>query len=127
MKRMRAFRTLNVYVSVKWVPGCSPIHSDILSDGKQAFSRVFGKRVMDGRTDRRTDGRTDFPCVLQDFVRLRGRRPAYPQGHNKPTAQQGEGTDDRLLPLGDRFENCLFVFQIVREKNSTALILKRMK
>ena len=29
-------------VCIKWNPGCSPIHSEIINDQKQAFSRVFG-------------------------------------------------------------------------------------
>ena len=48
-------------------------------------------------------GRTDSPCVLQDFVPLRGRSPAYLKGYHKQTAQQGKGTEDHLLPLGDWF------------------------
>ena len=47
--------------------------------------------------------RTDSPCVLQDFVPLRGRSPAYLKGYHKQIAQQGKGTDDHLLPLGDWF------------------------
>ena len=48
-------------------------------------------------------GRTDSPCVLQDFVPLRGQSPAYLKGYHKQTAQQGKGTEDHLLPLGDWF------------------------
>ena len=44
---------------------------------------------------------TDSPCFLQDFVPLWGRSPAYLKGYCKQTAQQGKGTDDHLLPLGD--------------------------
>ena len=39
-----------LYVCVKRVPGCSPIHSDIISYQKQAFLPIFGKR-----TDRQTE------------------------------------------------------------------------
>ena len=46
-------------------------------------------------------GRTDSPCVLQDFIPLRGRSPAYLKGYHKQTAQQGKGTEDHFLPLGD--------------------------
>ena len=37
------------------VPGCSTIDSDIISDRAQAFSRVYGKHVMDSRMDRQID------------------------------------------------------------------------
>ena len=37
----------------------SPIYSDIISDWKPAFSRTFGKHVMDGRTDGREGTRPD--------------------------------------------------------------------
>ena len=40
-----------VYLCMKTVPGCSLIHSDIISYQKQAFSRIFGTRMMDGPTD----------------------------------------------------------------------------
>ena len=46
-------------------------------------------------------GRTDSPCVLQDFIPLRGQSPAYLKGYHKQTVQQGKATDDHLLPLGD--------------------------
>ena len=48
---------------------------------KQAFERpeVASEGSREGgterRTDARTDGHTDSPCVLQDFVPLRGRSP----------------------------------------------------
>ena len=59
-----------------------------------------------GRTYGRTDGRTDSPCILQDFVpssSLRGRCPAYIIEYFKQMPRQGKGTDDHLLPLGDWF------------------------
>ena len=48
-----------------------------------------------------TDVRTDSPCVLLDFVPLWGRSPACQKAYHKQTAQQGKGTDDHLLPLGN--------------------------
>ena len=63
-------------MSVERVPGCSPIHSDVISDRKQAFSRIFGKRVTDGPTD----GRTDRPSYrdawthIKSVLRHRGTR-----------------------------------------------------
>ena len=56
----------------------------------------------DGQTDRRTDIRTDFPCILQDIIPLgsaalpTSKLPTYNDG-------QGKGTADHLLPLGDLF------------------------
>ena len=60
----RVYASACVYVCVcmKKVPGCSPNDADIISDRKQAFSRMFGKR-----TDGRTNGRTD------PLIEMRGR------------------------------------------------------
>ena len=50
--QVRVCECVCVCVCMKMVPGCPPIYSVIISDRKQAFSWTFGKRVMDGRTDR---------------------------------------------------------------------------
>ena len=50
---------------------------------------------MDGRTD----GRTDSPCVLQDFVPF-GAAALLPLNLNHVPLKQGTGTADHLLPLG---------------------------
>ena len=49
--------------------------------------------------DRRTDGRTDSPCVLQDFVPL-GAAALLPFNLNHLLLKQGTGTAYHLLPLG---------------------------
>ena len=54
---------------------------DGLKDVRGDLEIVVG-RLMDGRTDGQTYGRTDSPCVLQDFVLLWGRSPAYLKGYN---------------------------------------------
>ena len=55
---------------------------------------------MDGQTD----GRTDSPCVLQDFVPF-GAAALLPLNLNHILLKQGTGTADHLPPLG-----CYFVF-----------------
>ena len=50
---------------------------------------------MDGRTD----GRTDSPCVLQDFIPF-GAAALLPLNLNHTLLKQGTGTADHLLPLG---------------------------
>ena len=52
-----------------------------------------------GRTDVRTYGRTDSPCVLQDFVPF-GAAALLPLNLNQTLLKQGTGTADHLLPLG---------------------------
>ena len=47
----------------------------------------------------RTDGRTDSPCVLQDFVPF-GAAALLPLNLNHFLLKQGTGTADHLLPLG---------------------------
>ena len=50
---------------------------------------------MDGQTDVWT---YRFPVFY---------RPAYLKGYHKQTTQQGKGTDDHLLPLGDWFKTAM--------------------
>ena len=51
------------------------------------------------------DGRTEFLPILQDFVPYRGRCPATFEVTIKKTkkerVEQGKGTGDHLMPLGD--------------------------
>ena len=58
-----AFECVRVRVCTCICENGSPIHSDNISDQKQAFSQIFEIHVidgqMDGRTNKRTDGRTD--------------------------------------------------------------------
>ena len=53
------------------------------------------------------DGRTEFLPILQDFVPYRGRCPATIEvtieKTIKETVEQGKGTGDHLMPLGDWF------------------------
>merc|ERR1711954_211461 len=49
--------------------------------------------------NRRMDGRTDSPCVLQDFVPF-GAAALLPLNLNHTQLKQGTGTADHLLPLG---------------------------
>ena len=52
--RLRVCSCECAYVCVYEIgPGMFPIHSDIISDLKQAFLRTFGKHAVDGRTDGR--------------------------------------------------------------------------
>ena len=60
-----------------------------------------------GGTNGRTDGRTEFLPILQDFVPYRGCCPATIEvtikKTIKETVEQGKGTGDHLMPLGDWF------------------------
>ena len=53
------------------------------------------------------NGRTEFLPILQDFVPYRGRCPATIKvtirKTIKETVEQGKGTGDHLMPLGDWF------------------------
>ena len=49
-------------------------------------------------TEGRMDGRTDSPCVLQDFVPF-GAAALLPLNLNHFLLKQGKGTADHLLPL----------------------------
>ena len=49
-------------------------------------------------TDKRTEVRTDSPCVLQDFVPF-GAAALLPLNLNHTLLKQGTGTADHLLPL----------------------------
>ena len=53
------------------------------------------------------NGRTEFLPILQDFVPYRGRCPATIEvtikKTIKETVEQGKGTGDHLMPLGDWF------------------------
>ena len=51
---------------------------------------------MDGRTD----GRTEFLPILQDFVPCRGRCPATLLDFTT-SKKQGKGTADLMMPFGD--------------------------
>ena len=53
------------------------------------------------------DGRTDSPCVLQDFVPF-GAAALLPLNLNHILLKQGTGTADHLLPLG-----CYFFLQFL--------------
>ena len=70
-------------VCIKRVPGSSQIHSDIISDEKKTFLRIFGKHMTDGQTDRPTDRnawrhlKTSFPWALE-WVSVRA-KPAVPR------------------------------------------------
>ena len=57
---------------------------------------------MDGQADGWTDGRTDSPCVLQDFVPF-GAAALLPLNLNHTLLKQGTGTADHLPPLGCYF------------------------
>ena len=71
------------------------------------------------------DGRTEFLPVLQDFVPYRGRCPATIEvtikKTIKETVEQGKGTGDHLMPLGDWFTmpcldvtlNCLELEKVI--------------
>ena len=63
-----------------------------------------GDKAEGGGGDRHTDGRTDSPCVLQDFVPF-GAAALLPLNLHHFLLKQGTGTADHLLPLG-----CYFVF-----------------
>ena len=68
------------------------------------FLLGFGPHCLDlgflaERTDGQTDGRADFPCVLQDFVPF-GAAALLPFNLNHTLLKQGTGTADHLLPLG---------------------------
>ena len=54
---------------------------------------------MDGWMDGRTDGRTNFPCVLQDFVPF-GAAALLLLNLIDTLLKQGMDTADHLLPLG---------------------------
>ena len=58
---------------------------------------------MDGQTDGRMDGRMENLPILQDFVPYRGRCPATAQLQPKNYINQGKGTADHMMPLGDWF------------------------
>ena len=53
---------------------------------------------MDGRMDGWT-GRTDSPCILQEFVPF-GAAALLPLNLSHTLLKQGTGTADHLLPLG---------------------------
>ena len=53
----------------------------------------------EGRQTGWTDGWTDSPCVLQDFVPF-GAAALLPLNINHILLKQGTGTADHLLPLG---------------------------
>ena len=54
---------------------------------------------MEGRTEGLMDGRTDSPCVLQEFVPF-GAATLLPLNLHHFLLKQGTGTADHLLPLG---------------------------
>ena len=54
------------------------------------------------QTEGRMDGRTDSPCVLQDFVPF-GAAALLPSNLHHILLKQGTGTADHLLPLGCYF------------------------
>ena len=61
----------------------------------------------EGWMDGRTDGRTDSPCVLQDFVPF-GAAALLPLNLNHFLLKQGTGTADHLLPLG-----CYYLLEFI--------------
>ena len=73
------------------------------------FSMLFNESLnnraswTEGRqTEGRTDGQTDSPCVLQDFISF-GAAALLPLNLNHILLKQGTGTADHLLPLGCYF------------------------
>ena len=66
--------------------------------GDEALRMGWGGRMY-GCTDVRMDGRTDSPCVLQDFVPF-GAAALLPLNLNHTLLEQGTSTADHLLPLG---------------------------
>ena len=54
------------------------------------------------------DGRTDSPCVLQDFVPF-GAAALLPLKLNHILLKQGTGTADHLLPLDCYSDLCLLL------------------
>ena len=57
---------------------------------------------MDGWMDGRTDGRTEFLPILQDFVPCWGRCPATFCDF-VTSKKQGKGNADLMMPFGDWF------------------------
>ena len=70
-------------------------------------SQASGPASQDGRTDRRMYVR-NLP-ILQDFVPYRGRCPAS-QWKFQANKEQGKGTADHLMPLGDWFSPLIYCF-----------------
>jgi len=60
------------------------------------------ERGGDKQMDERTNGQTDSPCVLQDFVPF-GAAGLLPLNLNHTLLKQGTGTADHLLLLGCYF------------------------
>ena len=60
-----------------------------------------------GQMDGRTDGWTDSPYVLQDFVPF-GAAALVPLNLNHTLLKQGTGTADHLLPLGSYLSSIMF-------------------
>ena len=59
-------------VCIKRVPGCSPIHSDIIDQRpKTDVFADFGKRLMDGRTEGQPDEQTDRPSYREGWTRIK--------------------------------------------------------
>ena len=54
---------------------------------------------MNGQRDLCTEGQTDFPCVLKDFVPF-GALALLPLNFIQTPLKHGIGTADHLLPLG---------------------------
>ena len=74
------------------------------------------------REGRQTDGRTDSPCVLQDFVPF-GAAALLPLNLNHFLLKQGTGTADHLLPLGCYFD----LKRTTMHNNSTLMIILEKK
>ena len=68
----------------------------------QTASQASGCRGGNKRTDRQTHRKENLP-ILQDFVSYRGCCPASPT-KNKEKVEQGKGTTDHLMPLGNLFK-----------------------
>ena len=92
---------------------------------------------MDGRTDRWTDGRTDgriyrFPCSTGlRLLRIHPEPlPCSPNCYHYKIPEQGMGTEDHILPLGDWLElfHCnhsysKFLFPNFHQLDETSIIL----
>ena len=64
-------------------------------------NRPLRRQSPEGEAGGRMDGRTDFPCVLQDLVPFGAAAlPLIPIYNH---AKQGNGFADHVLPLSDLF------------------------
>ena len=80
-----------------------PTGSKALPAGSEALPA--GSEVLIDCQNRLTDGRMEILPILQDFVPYQGRCPASIKITEKKTigktVEQGQGTADHLMPLGN--------------------------